>query len=493
MELARAVSATRPAAGPARRCPQAKPRTAAPQPAGRRPSRAQRLQPVHAAATAQAEGLSAWLAAAGVDAAKQAVAPAAAGLVCTRPVKAGEQLFAVPAAAWITAETATQSDIGQHLQGLEPWLAVALFLLHERAKGAASRWAPYLAALPADSGSPVQWGEEDLKELQGSQALQTAMAYRAYFQQRYEQLQAELLQPNAQVFDPAVFSFDAFLWAACTVRARSHAPLDGANLALVPLADMTQHQRGARSSGWQVRQVGGLFGAGAAPALVMEAAAAMEAGEAVAMDYGPKRTDGQILVDHGALDPLVNQASYALTLELSEEERNFGDKIDILESNGMQQATEFVLRADAAPDAGLLPLLRLLNLSGSDCFLLESIFRNEVWEHMELPVSEDNERACYQQLIDGCSAALAGYPTSIDEDLALLNGGSLTPGSRRAAAVRVRLGEKEALDATLRFFEDRIGRLSNMEYYAERRLKRLGLLDDQGKTTWDGFFEGGIA
>lgn len=61
---------------------------------------------------------------------------------------------------------------------LEPWLAVALFLLHERAKGPASRWAPYLAALPADAGSPVQWGEEDLQELQGSQALQTAMAYR---------------------------------------------------------------------------------------------------------------------------------------------------------------------------------------------------------------------------------------------------------------------------------------------------------------------------
>lgn len=34
-----------------------------------------------------------------------------------------------------------------------------------------------------------------------------------------------------------------------------------------------------------------------------------------------------------------------------------------------KQATEFVLRADAAPDAGLLPLLRLLNLSGV-CLLL---------------------------------------------------------------------------------------------------------------------------
>ena len=36
--------------------------------------------------------------------------------------------------------------------------------------------------------------------------------------------------------------------------------------------------------------------------------------------------------------------------------------------------------------------------------------------------------------------------------------GGLAPGSRRGAAVRVRLGEKEALDATLRYFEDRIGR-----------------------------------
>jgi len=32
-----------------------------------------------------------------------------------------------------------------------------------------------------------------------------------------------------------------------------------------------------------------------------------------------------------------------------------------------------------------------------------------------------------------------------------------------------------------------------MEYYAERRLKRLGLLDEGGNSTWDGFFKDGIA
>lgn len=122
--------------------------------------------------------------------------------------------------------------------------------------------------------------------------------------------------------------------------------------------------------------------------------------------------------------------------------------------------------------------------------------------------------------------------------------GMLVPGSRKAVAVRVRLGEKEALDATLRFFEERIDKLQvrlgslrlegacwfgprsaecrclgmrrqcssmravtalpsptptsrnapqGMEFYAERRLKRLGLLDDNGLSTWDDFFSDGIA
>jgi len=30
-------------------------------------------------------------------------------------------------------------------------------------------------------------------------------------------------------------------------------------------------------------------------------------------------------------------------------------------------------------------------------------------------------------------------------------------------------------------------------YYQERRLKRLGLIDDEGRTTYDSFFKDGIA
>lgn len=55
----------------------------------------------------------------------------------------------------------------------------------------------------------------------------------------------------------------------------------------------------------------------------------------------------------------------------------------------------------------------------------------------------------------------------------------------------MRLGEKEAVDGALRFFEARATRLGALEYYGERRLKRLGLLDDTGRTTYDSFFEDG--
>jgi hypothetical protein len=39
-------------------------------------------------------------------------------------------------------------------------------LLHEKALGDDSAWAPYIAALPADlSDSPVQWSGEEVKTL----------------------------------------------------------------------------------------------------------------------------------------------------------------------------------------------------------------------------------------------------------------------------------------------------------------------------------------
>ena len=45
--------------------------------------------------------------------------------------------------------------------------------------------------------------------------------------------------------------------------------------------------------------------------------------------------------------------------------------------------------------------------------------------------------------------------------------------------------EKSILEATAEWFRERAKVLEGMEYYQERRLKRLGLLDDDGNTTFE--------
>lgn len=55
------------------------------------------------------------------------------------------------------------------------------------------------------------------------------------------------------------------------------------------------------------------------------------------------------------------------------------------------------------------------------------------------PVSEPNEAAVCAAMVEGAREALAGYCSSIEEDLGLLRGGSLVVGSRQELAVQVRV------------------------------------------------------
>ena len=48
------------------------------------------------------------------------------------------------------------------------------------------------------------------------------------------------------------------------------------------------------------------------------------------------------------------------------------------------------------------PLRRSSVHIGPDAFLMEALFRNEVWGHMQVPVSRVNEEAVCQSMMDGC-------------------------------------------------------------------------------------------
>ncbi|GLC45357.1 hypothetical protein PLESTB_000313900 [Pleodorina starrii] len=413
-------------------------------------------------------------------------------LIASADAQQGDVLVSIPDSAWLSAEAVKKTTVGKlaAAAGLEPWLQLALQLVADRFGSVKSELAPFAESIPEDLDSPLLWSEEELRELQGTQVLQTLGGYMSFFRSTFSQLQSGLFAASPAAFPPAVFSLPHFLWAVAAVRSRSHAPLDGAKIALTPLTELVSHRR-ASNSKLSVRSAG-LFGRG--QVLVVEATRPIRKGEALSMDYGPGKLDGPVLLDYGVIDTASPKAGYSLTLTMPDSDRFIDDKLDILESNGLRQSMTYNLTPDEQPGAEMMAYLRLMELKAGDVFLLESIFRNDVWSFMQDPVSEPNEDAVCSTLAGGARAALSGYGTSIDEDLAALRAGSAPKGSRAEAALLVRLGEKEALDAVARFFEDRRAtQLKRLVYYQERRLRRLGLVDDEGRTTYDSFFKDGIA
>lgn len=110
-----------------------------------------------------------------------------------------------------------------------------------------------------------------------------------------------------------------------------------------------------------------------------------------------------------------NRNSYTLTIEIPESDPFFGDKLDIAETNKMGETGYFDIVDGQTLPAGMLQYLRLVALGGSDAFLLESIFNNTIWGHLELPVSRSNEELICRVVRDACKSALSGFSTTIEE------------------------------------------------------------------------------
>lgn len=286
------------------------------------------------------------------------------------------------------------------------------------------------------------------------------------------------------------FTPDGFRYAVAIVRSRA-SYVDGA-LRLLPYLDMANHDddEAFEISGGTI---GTLFGS--AKGAVLNAGKKLSAGEEVRVSYGPKGP-AEYLLDHGFVPPMCRIASSGgsyggrfgaavaaeLTFVVDESEDRFrDDKLDVLEFETYDLAPMDPSQSyDAAggpgstgaPDPAMMQFLRLIKLGGKDAFLLESIFRKEIWEFMAEPVSEANERGVVEAVIDACERALA----SMDElevgelSLAVTNAGQMSK--------LVRESEREALERTLVYMKQENEALDLKEYYQERRLKGLGLDSD---------------
>ncbi|XP_009356335.2 LOW QUALITY PROTEIN: ribulose-1,5 bisphosphate carboxylase/oxygenase large subunit N-methyltransferase, chloroplastic [Pyrus x bretschneideri] len=348
-------------------------------------------------------------------AAKPALVPEGMGLVAHRDISKNEVVLEVPKRLWINPETVSASEVGSVCSGLKQWVSVALFLMREKSRDD-SKWRTYLDILPESTNSTVSWSEEGLDELQGTQLSSTTMSVKEYVRTEFLKLEQETILPNKQPF-PSPITMDDFFWAFGILRSRAFSRLRGQNLVLIPLADFINHSSSITTEehAYEVKGAAGLFSWDYLFSL--RSPAAVKAGVQVKFSqYDINKSNAEFALDYGIIDSNTNRSGFTLTLEISEPDPFYEDKLDIAEKNGLGETAYFDIFLESSLPPALIPYLRLVALGGTDAFLLESIFRNDIWDHLQLPVSPANEELICRVVQDACKSALSGYPTTIEED-----------------------------------------------------------------------------
>ncbi|KAJ8625861.1 hypothetical protein MRB53_034391 [Persea americana] len=379
------------------------------------------------------------------------------GLVAQRNISQNEVVVKVPRKLWINPDTVAASQIGS-----EGGLPVAYLLRHP------SRLHKFYHLLNRS--------EEELSEIQGTQLLSTTLGVKDYVKSEFLKVKEQVIAPHSHLF-PSI-TLDDFLWAFGILRSRAFSRLRGESLVLIPFADLINHGSSIISEdvAWEIKGTG-LF----SKELVfsLRTPLAVKAGEQVLIQYDLQKSNAELALDYGFIESRSDRDAYTLTLEIPESDSFFGDKLDIAESNGLGETAYFdIVLGHALPQA-MLPFLRLVALGGTDAFLLESIFRNSIWGHLDMPISRANEELICRVVRDACNSALSAYHTTVEEDEELMDAGTLDP--KLEIAVRIRAGEKKVLHQIDRIFKEREMELDSLEYYQERRLKELGLVGEQGE------------
>lgn len=371
--------------------------------------------------------------------------------------------------------------------------------LPSRKDGIQSLISAWVTSLPSSQEMaimhPLLWNEDNQEKLQSSS---TKKIYRllddidddsSWLDEKVWSLDRSTfpetvsLKVGEDVEERPCFSPAGFRYAVALVRSRSFF-VDGSER-LLPYLDYANHDD---YNSYELRDggVGTLWGS--SKGALLKSGKKLQKGDEVRISYGPKGP-ADYLLDHGFVPPMCQTAKGAggsavtaeLTFDVDDSDRFRDDKLDVLEFETYDMAPMEPLQtfdvtggpgSTGEPDPAMIQFLRLARLGGKDAFLLESIFRKEIWGFMSEPVSEDNERRAVTAVIKACENALS----EIGQDNLLEEGASTTEMEKLCSMVRA--SEREALDRTLVYVKQEAEALDLKEYYQSRRLKSLGLDSD---------------
>lgn len=329
------------------------------------------------------------------------------GLLARRAIAQEAELVRVPVRICLTLEAACACP---ELRGVvdgdtNEYVAIALLLILERAKGERSFWAPYVRILPTveDVSATFSWPDDELESLAGSPVGAATAS-----------MKAKLRSEHAAVVsgggvDPKVVTFAAWEWAFSTLFSRAirlKSGREGELLALVPYVDFINHSPFS-SSYVDARPIPKAFPwEPEEDEVVLFSDRSYKKFEQVFISYGPRSNADLLLLYGFALD---RNPFNAVAIAVGAVEGNdplFEAKAAFAARAGRDaRRATFPLYADRYPDE----LLQFLRMACATPTHLGKCPLDDPSTYVA-PLCADNERAVLETIRAACAAALGAYP-----------------------------------------------------------------------------------
>uniref|UniRef100_A0A804NGC9 Rubisco LSMT substrate-binding domain-containing protein n=1 Tax=Zea mays TaxID=4577 RepID=A0A804NGC9_MAIZE len=358
-------------------------------------------------------------------------------------LQAGDVAFEVSMSLVVTLERVLGDEsIAELLTNnkLSELACLALYLMYEKKQGKDSFWYPYIKELDRHRGrgqlaveSPLLWTESELDYLTGSPLKDEVVARDEAIRREYNELDTLWFMAGSL--------FQAFVAVQSCVVHLQKVSL-ARRFALVPLGPpLLTYRSNCKAM---------LTADGDSVRLVVDRP--YKAGEPIIIWCGPQ-TNSRLVLNYGFVDEDNPFDRVAIEASLNTEDPQYQEKRMVAQRNGKLAIQNFnvYVGKEKQTVAEMLPYLRLGYISNPD--EMQSILSSE---GDTCPVSPCTERAVLDQLVGYLESRLAGYPTTLDEDEAMLADGNLEP-KKEVATRLVRLEKKmlhACLQATNEFIND---------------------------------------
>lgn len=386
-------------------------------------------------------------------------------VAASEDLQAGDVAFSVPNSLVVTLERVLGNETIAELlttNKLSELACLALYLMYEKKQGKKSFWHPYIRELDRQRGrgqlaveSPLLWSETELAYLTGSPTKAEVLERAEGIKREYNELDTvwfmagSLFQQYPYDIPTEAFTFEIFKQAfvavqSCVVHLQKVSL--ARRFALVPLGPpLLAYSSKCKAMLTAVDDVVQLL-----------VDRPYKAGESIVVWCGPQ-PNSKLLINYGFVDEDNSYDRLVVEAALNTEDPQYQDKRMVAQRNGKLSVQVFHVRAGREKEAiaDMLPYLRLGYVS--DTSEMQYVISSQ---GPICAVSPCMERAVLDQLVDYFEARLAGYPTTLSEDEAMLTDSNLHP-KKRVATQLVRM-EKKMLNACLQVTADMITQLPDL-------------------------------